>query len=403
MVEDQARFDTTMMRRAFELARRGDGYTAPNPMVGCVLSKGSTIIGEGWHHGARRYSGHDQQHGLAHAEVEAIRDAQKRNPSLVEGASAYVTLEPCDHHGSTPPCTHALINAGISRVVYAMADPNPIAAGGDQTLRKAGIKTVCLMPTLDALLLNRAWLHRMQHDTPFVTVKYACSMDGKIATANGDSKWITGEDARQRSHDLRQSCDGIIVGAGTIIADNPSLTVRHIDHGAQPLRIILDSSARTNPDSKVYSQADAPSLLVTTNAASNQRLNLFHKKNINTLTLPADENGHPNLNHLLTCLAAKGLNHIMVEGGAKILGSFLDQQLAQEIWAFIAPVIIGGAGLNPIDGTGASDMKMAPRLTHSKTEIIDTDILLRGFMPGVIKNLTTYATKKNEALCLQVS
>lgn len=387
--------DLTMMQRALNLAVRGQGYTASNPMVGCVIAHGEKIVGEGWHRGRNWHP----ENGLPHAEIEALRAADNLAPSATAGATAYVTLEPCNHHGTTPPCAHELIEAGIVRVVYAMADPNVQAAGGANALRAANIVVEEGLCKEEARLLNRAWIYRTQTQRPFVTAKFAASLDGKIATNSGESKWITSEQARNRAHDLRQACDAIIVGAQTVIADNPSLTVRNIKQPSQPLRIILDSTARTNPLAKAYNKtAPGTALLVTTGRAPKEKLRNFHAQNIDTLCLPDDQNGHPDLLALMDHLGKLEINNLMVEGGAGVLGSFFDAGLIQEVWAFLAPVIIGGDGKNAIGGKGATTMQDVFRLHHLQTETLGPDILMRGLLPSALPAISMEEISCSQAL-----
>ena len=231
--------DEFFMAKALALAKRGLYTTDPNPRVGCVIVRDSKIVGEGWHRAA----------GQAHAEIEALRTAGDR----AQGSIAYVTLEPCCHHGKTPPCSDALINAGVSRVVAAMQDPNPLVAGqGIKTISDAGIETTIGLLEADAELLNRGFCHRMSHGKPLVVSKLAMSLDGRTAMASGESKWITGDNARRDVHRMRARSSAIMTGIGTVLADNPSLTVRlgdEMDEISQPLRVILDSALRTPPES----------------------------------------------------------------------------------------------------------------------------------------------------------
>ena len=362
------------MRRALTLAIRGAGLTTPNPMVGCVIVRGDTIVGEGWHRGRRWHA----EHGKAHAEVEALREAG----AAARGGTAYVSLEPCNHTGTTPPCTKALIEAGVTRVVYAMADPNPVAAGGAAHLRAAGIKAEQGPCTDEAVWLNRGWLSHMRRATPFVIAKYAASLDGAIATHTGESQWITGPAARERAHDLRQYCDAILVGAGTIIADNPSLTIRKphtpIERPAHPLRIILDSTARTDPGSIAFcSETPGAALLATTRRASTNALKAFTDAGTELVILDTDEAGNVSIPALLSELGQRGIQSLMVEGGAAILGAFLTQGTIDEVWAFIAPTLIGG-GQRAFAGNGVNTLAEALSLHDTAVEPLGRDFLVRG-------------------------
>jgi len=379
--------DRQMMRRALALAARGTGLTAPNPMVGCVIANGEAIIGEGWHRGR----GWHPIKGLLHAEVEALKQAGTQ----ARGATAYVTLEPCNHQGTTPPCADALINAGVARVMIAMPDPNPVAANGAATLRAAGIHVETGLLCDEAHRLNRAWLHTLEHGKPFVFAKYAASLDGKIATRTGDSQWITGEAARRRAHDLRQEADAIIVGVGTIIADNPALTVRYRQDAANPLRVILDSQARVSPMAKVF-HGEGDALLVVTDGAPRERVAALKNAGVDVLVLPGDDKARVDLNFLLRSLHERGLVSVMVEGGAEVLGSFFDAGLIDEVWVFLAPIIIGG-GANPFGGLGAQTLAEAMHLDNIAMESLGDDFLIR----GQIKK--TSDKKEQGAACSQAS
>ena len=402
--------DEAHMRRALALAERATGFTAPNPLVGCVLVRGDQIIGEGFHRGRHWLSGGancaeiSREDCLMHAEAMALAEAGQE---AARGATAYVTLEPCNHYGATPPCAQGLIDAGIARVVYAMADPNGVAAGGAARLRVAGITVEHGLCEGESRQLNRAWLARLAMARVHVTAKFAASLDGRIATSSGESKWITGPDARARAHDLRQASDGIIVGAGTVIADNPSLTVRNPDSAnamgafSNPRRIILDTRARTSPMAKAYQHHEtdmARPLLVTTQAAPRERLSLFRKQGIDVWELPQTAAGLIDLNALTSRLAKEGLNAVMVEGGAEILGSFFDAGLVDEVWAFLAPMIIGGSGRSAVAGHGLAQLGDGLRFDALTTETVGADILLRG-------QITREARQNVEegAQCSQVS
>lgn len=361
--------ENDLMARAVALSLKAEGFTAPNPVVGCVIAADGEIIGEGYHRGP----------GTPHAEVDALNAAG----AAANGASAYVTLEPCNHHGATPPCVDALIKAGVAEVIYAVADPNPIASGGARRLEKAGIKTRQGIGHDLASEANRFWLHRITHGRPFVIAKFAMSLDGKIATHSGESQWITGPKSREQGHRLRQLSDVIIVGAGTIEVDDPSLTVRYnIDTPAHPLRVVLDSKGRTSPHARVYEQIGAGAVLVCTDEAPPSRLDEFRTNGIEPLILEKNDAKRPDLHALLSSLAARGVNSIMIEGGAETLGSFFDARLVDEVWAFIAPVVIGGDGKMPVGGTGAATIPQALRLHDVTTKRLGDDLFMRGKAKG---------------------
>ena len=335
--------DIQFMRLALRLARRGFGTTSPNPLVGAVLVKGGKIIGRGWHRRA----------GLPHAEIEALLDAQKNN-FKPRGATLYVTLEPCCSHGRTPPCTDAIISAGIKRVVIGATDPNPKHAGkGFKILQRAGIKVVHGILADECAKLNEAFNHWIVQRTPFVTVKAAMTLDGKIATASGESKWITGEKARAHGMKLRQGSDAILVGINTILADDSSLTARSRKSEARSQnknlrRIILDSQARTPLDAKVVSDGFAVlTTIIVSKDAPKKRVAALSKR-VNIIIAPSAnsklkiKNSKLNLRWLLKKLGAENVTSLLVEGGGEVNASFLLGGLAQRVAFFYAPKILGG-------------------------------------------------------------
>lgn len=332
------------MRLALRLARKAYGETSPNPLVGAVLVAKGKVIGRGWHHRA----------GQPHAEIEAFRDAERRGHPT-KGATIYVTLEPCCTHGRTPPCTDAIIRAGIRRVVVAATDPNPKHAGhGLELLRKAGLKVVAGVLADEATALNEAFNHWIVHRTPFVTVKAAMTLDGKIATGSGESKWITGEESRAHSMTLRQGADAILVGVNTILADDPSLTVRLVSRTKPLRRIILDSRARTPLTAKVVTDASAAlTSIVVGPAAAKQRVAALAKR-VRVIEAPSAD-GLIDLPWLLKRLDEEQVTSLLVEGGGEVNGSFIDQRLAHRVAFFYAPKILGGKRSKPgVGGRGAT-------------------------------------------------
>lgn len=358
------------MRQALGLARRGYGQTAPNPMVGAVLVKGGRIIGRGWHRRA----------GLPHAEIEALHDAQNRDHSP-KGATLYVTLEPCCTHGRTPPCTEAIIAAGIKRVVVGATDPNPHHAGkGFKILRRAGIEVVPDVLAAECTRLNEAFNHWIVHRTPFITVKAAMTLDGKIATASGESKWITGEKARAHGMKLRQGSDAILVGVNTVLADDPSLTVRTAK--SKPLRrIILDSMARTPLTAKILTDEHAAlTTIVVSQKAPSSRVKAL-AKHATVLVCPAPRNMPPAtripLTWLLKKLGAENITSLLVEGGGEVNASFLMPGLAQRVAFFYAPKILGGQNSRRgVAGDGARALAEILQLTDVSWRKLDDDLLL---------------------------
>lgn len=366
------------MQHALELASRGIGCTSPNPLVGSVVVRDGEIIGEGWH----------AVYGQAHAEVNALRDAEGRN-SLV-GATLYVTLEPCNHHGLTPPCTQAILNAGISQVVYALADPNPKAAGGARFLEEQGIQVLRGVLEDQASFQNRFFLSHVKRKRPYVIAKSATSLDGRIATHTGDSQWITGPESRIRAHELRQAVDAIIVGADTVIADNPALTTRlpeaictndNIRH-ARP--VIMDSSGRVPLETQLLNgnSAHSRTVIAASTKMSPEHRQQLESRGFEVLNLPDSQDGigiDPSA--LLTALAQRGIQSVLLEGGASVQGSFRDAGLIDEVWAFIAPMLIGGSTAPAAyAAAGSKTLGDATRLHDIRTETLGNDILVKGLI-----------------------
>lgn len=313
--------DHIHMAHALQLAARGLMTTTPNPRVGCVIVKDERVVGEGWHHRA----------GTRHAEIHALAEAG----DAAKGATAYVTLEPCSHHGRTPPCAEALIDAGITRVVAAMHDPNPLVGGGGiDMLTLAGIEAEVGLMAHEARALNAGFVSRMTRQRPWVRLKTASTLDGKTALANGQSQWITGEAARADVQRLRARACAILTGSGTVLADNPRMTVRDFDIGRQPLRVIVDSTLRTPPDAYVL-----PALIACHQPAPAMRRALEHA-GAEVVELP-DANGRVDLSALLTLLAQRGINELHVEAGATLNGALLAAGLVDEWVAYVAPMAVG--------------------------------------------------------------
>jgi diaminohydroxyphosphoribosylaminopyrimidine deaminase/5-amino-6-(5-phosphoribosylamino)uracil reductase len=355
--------DQAFMARALEIARLGEGLTAPNPMVGCVLARNGDVIGEGWHKGA----------GLPHAEAEALVAAGAK----ACGATAYVTLEPCKHFGRTPPCAEALISAGVAEVVYALADPHDLAGGGATRLQSAGIKVRGGVMEAAARDLNRAWLHGLRTGRPYVIAKAAMTLDGRIATRTGDSKWITGETARAKGHELRRAADAIVAGAGTIIADDPALTAREGGEIRHPLRVVVDSRGRTSPGARVYERGGKGALLATTSAAPAGKLSRFREHGVEALALPAGDDARVDLPSLLAALYRRGVVTALVEGGGELLGALLDADLVDEVALFVAPVVLGG-GLPAFNGAGPARLADARAFEFTAPEALGRDLFIRG-------------------------
>ena len=359
--------DIQFMRQALRLARRAYGATSPKPMVGALLVKHGRVIGRGWHHRA----------GLPHAEIEALRDAEKHGHSP-KGATIYVTLEPCCTYGRTPPCTEAIKAAGIRRVVVGATDPNPKHAGaGFKILRRAGIEVVHGVLADECTRLNEVFNHWIVQHTPFVTVKAAMTLDGKIATANGESKWITGDAARAEGMRLRLGSDAILVGVNTILADNPSLTVRGGKAPAKPLRrIILDSQARTPLSAKVVSDEHAVlTTIVVGKSAPAKRVAALAQR-VKILHAPLTKTGI-NLRWLLKKLGAENVTSLLVEGGGEVNASFLLNHLAQRVAFFYAPKILGGRdSRKAVAGEGVRSLAEVIQLTDVRYQQVGADLMM---------------------------
>ena len=357
------------MRLALRLARRGSGRTSPNPMVGAVLVRDGVIIGRGWHHRA----------GEPHAEIEALQDAQRRGHST-RGATLYVTLEPCCTHGRTPPCTKAIVTAGIKRMVAGATDPNPRHRGrAFRILRRAGMEVTHGVLAAECERLNEAFNHWIVRRTPFVTVKAAMTLDGKIATATGESKWITGEKARSCGMKLRQGSDAILVGINTVLADDPSLTdrgQRAESRGQRLLRIVLDARARTPLSAKVVSDEQAGLTTIVVSRQAPVRRVAALAKRVRVLVAP-DSGGRINLRWLLRKLGSENVISLLVEGGGEVNASFLLQGLAQRIMFFYAPKILGGRdSRRAVAGEGARGLDEVINLGELEWRRLGVDLLL---------------------------
>ena len=373
-------WDEYFMRQALALAAQGQGYVEPNPMVGCVLvrpdlpkarSKNDPpkVVGTGYH---ARFGGD-------HAEAAALKNAKKQ----ARGATCYVTLEPCCHFGKTPPCCDALIEAGISRVVAAMADPFPkVAGGGLAKLRAAGIEVTTGVLEKEARALNAPYLTRQTKRRPWIIGKWAMTLDGKIATRTGASYWVSSDQSRRRVHQLRSRMDAIMVGSRTAMEDDPRLTVR-LPEGETPLRtplrIVFDSGGTLSVFSELALTArDVPLLLAFGPEAAPEKRVFWEGKGAEVLTLQAPE--HEQRLILLTEeLARRGVTNLLVEGGGELLGHLFDLELLDEIYVFIAPKVIGGSNaVVPVGGFGIDSMRKAARLEECRTELIGPDVLVSG-------------------------
>lgn len=358
--------NSVFMKRALTLARRG--RTSPNPMVGAVVVRDGKIVGEGCHPKA----------GEPHAEVFAL----DRAGSLAKGADLYVTLEPCCHQGRTPPCADAIIRSGVRRVFAAIADPNPKVGGrGIEILRSAGIDVQVGLMESEARKLNEAYIKRVTTGLPFVLWKAAMTLDGKIATRTGDSRWITGERARKEVHRLRSRYDAALVGIGTALADDPELTARLTNRqGAKrdvnPLRVVVDSRASLPPDARVL-DSEAETLVAVTRNAPEEKVEALRNAGARVLVLPAWAGGRVDLRALMVELADRGLNSVLLEGGGELAASMLDLGLIDKGLIFIAPKIVGGrSAKSPVEGEGIELMSRALGVSRPRIRRFGDDIAL---------------------------
>ena len=356
------------MRRALELAARADHATSPNPMVGAiVVDRSGEFAGEGYH--ARAGDPHAERLALDRAGVRA------------RAGTLYVSLEPCTHQGRTPPCVDAVIAAGIARVVVAMEDPDHRVAGaGLKALRDAGVTVQLGVEGEAARRLNRFYVKHRTTGLPWVTARFGASLDGKIATATGDSRWITSEAARVESHRLRQQHDVILAGAGTVVADDPELTNRLPQAARQPLRVVLDSTLRIPAGAKVLAgQESAPTLVLTTQRASKEAIAALRKTGAEVVKVAVGEEQRVDIPEALRLLGDRGLLSVLIEGGGEVTGAFFDAGKVDGVVAFLAPIIIGGqAAPGAVGGRGAQSLKAAHRLTNLEVRDVGGDIVVSG-------------------------
>lgn len=353
--------DVSMMQKALDLADLGRFSTSPNPRVGCVIAHGSQIVGQGFHVKA----------GELHAEVHALRQAGE----MAQGATAFVTLEPCSHYGRTPPCAEALLRSGVTRVVAAMRDPNPLVAGkGLALLEVAGIKTECGLLENKARELNRGFLSRIERRRPFVRLKCAVSLDGKTALSDGSSFWITGEEARADVQVLRAESCAVLTGIGTVLADNPQLNVRNFPTLRQPARIVLDSRLRLPPYSHLVTDGQSPTYIATLERDEDKLRPYREHAHIRILMPSETADGKIDLHHLMHLLADEGFGEIMVEAGSELTSAFLAEDLADEIVLYRSPKILGsGKDLFSLPENRAA-LSAPPLWTPVSTEILGHDI-----------------------------
>lgn len=354
------------MRRAIELAKKGGGYVHPNPLVGCVVVKDGKIIAEGYH----------EKYGEFHAE----RNALTRCKTETKDASLYVTLEPCCHYGKTPPCTEIIIEKGIKKVFVGILDPNPLVAGnGVKILQDAGIEVEVGLCENEIREMNKVFLKYITTKRPYVIMKTAMTLDGKIAAHTGDSKWVTNEESRKMVHDLRSELSGVIVGIGTVLADDPMLTCRLEGEHHQPVRIVVDSNLRIPLDSQLVKTAREYRTIIATIQNNDCRDAALHIPTCVEIIECQSKNNHVDINDLMTKLGAMGIDSLLLEGGGTLNAAFLEAGCVDEVWAFIAPKIIGGEGSKtPVSGKGIDKMNEAVNLQDIDIQNINGDILIKG-------------------------
>ncbi|MEW6259349.1 MAG: bifunctional diaminohydroxyphosphoribosylaminopyrimidine deaminase/5-amino-6-(5-phosphoribosylamino)uracil reductase RibD [Thermodesulfobacteriota bacterium] len=360
------------MQVALDLARNGLGYTSPNPMVGAIVVKDCEIVGRGWH----------EAYGKAHAEVNALRDAGDR----ARGATLYVTLEPCNHRGKTPPCTEAVLAAGISHVVMAMKDPNPhVAGGGAERLKASGVQVTEGILEAEALRLNEAFVTYVTSGRPFVTLKVAATLDGQSATRTGDAKWISSESSRRIVHRMRHASDAIVVGIDTVLKDNPQLTTRLDPNDLpgppkHPIRIVLDTHLRIDPAATVlHHEGTGRTWIIVGEDVDPSRIRRIASENVEIIPCPIAQN-RIDLQQLLKLLADRKISSLLVEGGSQVIGSFVRGKAFDKFVAFFAPKLIQGNDGMPIcAGAGVDRMADCLTLCDVHAEMIEQDVMITGY------------------------
>jgi diaminohydroxyphosphoribosylaminopyrimidine deaminase/5-amino-6-(5-phosphoribosylamino)uracil reductase len=368
-MSDAAEADRLYMHRALELAARARGRTSPNPMVGAVLVKDGQVVGEGFHSFA----------GADHAELVALQEAE----GAARGATLYVSLEPCCHYGRTPPCVQRILASGIARVVAACQDPNPAVSGkGVAALRAAGIPTEVGVLAEEATRLNEAFFTFIRTGRPFIVMKAAASLDGKIATRTGESRWITGEKARLRVHQLRNEVDAVLVGIGTVLRDDPLLTTRlGTADQRDPARVVVDNLARLPLRAKVINRAStAPTFLAVSERAPAAKVEALQREGVQVLVVEGSPR-RVSLQRLMEALGKLGFLSVMIEGGAEINASAIQEGIVDKVLLFLAPILMGGKSApSALAGTGAATLAQAVRLRDIRIERLDEDLLLEGYV-----------------------
>jgi diaminohydroxyphosphoribosylaminopyrimidine deaminase/5-amino-6-(5-phosphoribosylamino)uracil reductase len=363
--------DEYWMKRALRLAEKGRGRTSPNPMVGAVLIKNGKVVGEGYHARA----------GEAHAEILALRQAGE----AARGSTLYLNLEPCTHYGRTPPCAPEVIRSKVKRAVIGMEDPNPIVRGrGLKSLRRAGLDVKMGILEKECRKLNEFYCKYIQKKEPFIILKVAATLDGKIATREGESKWISGETSRRFVHRMRDQVDGVVVGIGTVLKDDPQLTAR-MKNGRDPYRIVLDSRLRIPEDARVIGDSPPKTIIATTEGADKDKIERLEEKGVRVLIFDSKQ-GRVDLKKCVDKLGEMGMMGLLVEGGSRINGSFLDEGLIDKILFFLSPKLIGdGKALGIFGGSGKATLKEAIPLNEVRLRRMGEDVLIEGYINSNVK------------------
>ncbi len=359
-------YEKKFMERAIELAKLGTGAVSPNPLVGAVIVKNGKIIGEGYH----------REYGNLHAEREALNSLTES----AEGAEMYVTLEPCCHTGKQPPCTDAIIEAKIKRVYVGSDDPNPLVSGkGIWKLRSSGVEVVTHVMKDECDEMNTFFFHYITNKTPYIIYKYAMTMDGKICTSTGKSRWISNKASRKAIHGLRDRCSAIMAGIGTVLADDPLLNCR-IEGGHDPIRIICDSHLRIPMDSQIVNTAGEIKTYVAAiqeaEKDNKEKITRLKEKGIGVLLLPQDEFGHVEVNSLIKQLGKMGIDSLLLEGGGQIGWSMFREDLIDEVYTLISPKVFGGTGASPVGGEGIDEVENAAHFKLEDIKTLDGDIMI---------------------------
>ncbi len=358
------------MSIALGLAKKGEGAVNPNPLVGAVVVKNGEIVGKGYH----------KFYGGPHAEVYALEEAGEK----ALGADIYVSLEPCSHYGKTPPCVEAIIKAGIKRVIISMEDPNPLVAGrGINFLREKGVEVITGVLENEAKKLNEIFIKYITRKIPFVILKTAMTIDGKISTYTGESKWISGEESREYVHKIRNKVMGIMVGIGTVIADDPLLTTRLKEgSGKSPKAIIVDSKLRIPMESKILETLNEREVIIAcTEGFDNEKKYILEEKGVRVIITPKDKNNKVDLSHLINELGKLGIDSILLEGGGELNFTAVSSGIVDKIMCFIAPKIVGGKGSKtPIEGEGIEKMNEAIKVENITYRVFGSDLLLQGYL-----------------------